>query len=170
VGVQQPRSQKNLIEGQNIPDDGTVTETSIPVPLNGTQEQESAVQKEPDRAQNQTPPLTYLSTEHDILLDPNSTWSYFNKGRLLYDQGKFAEALPFFEDAVRRDNRNADAYYFAGASQVELSRFTDALVYLNTATTLQPTNAGAWVETGRAYEGVGKTREAIEAYARADTI
>lgn len=47
-----------------------------------------------------------------------STESLFNSGVVLWNSGKYAEAKPMFEQAVKADNRNADAHYMLGMAQL----------------------------------------------------
>src|SRR5262245_11688586 len=63
--------------------------------------------------------------------DPKLPLPPFVDGRLLYDQGKFAEALPFFEQALAGAqkpgaSRIAELHYYAGDTLGRLERYPDA--------------------------------------------
>ncbi len=63
--------------------------------------------------------------------DPSLSMEAFIEGRILYDQGRFAEAAPYFERAIG-EARNpavrpvAGLYYFAGDTLGRLERYHDA--------------------------------------------
>lgn len=104
---------------------------------------------------NTTKPLTYIQVEHDLLIEPNNTWSAFNKGRLLFEEGRHSEALPWFIKATTYDPDNAPAWYFTGTTYTELGRYAPAIDALQKALVLDPSNAGTYSEMGRASEKLG---------------
>jgi arylsulfatase A-like enzyme/Tfp pilus assembly protein PilF len=63
--------------------------------------------------------------------EPRLPFVAFVEGRLLYDQGQFAEALPHFEAALAEQKKNGDAplaelHYYAADTFGRLERYPDA--------------------------------------------
>lgn len=63
--------------------------------------------------------------------DPKLPLTAFVEGRILYDQGKFAEALPFFEQALKAQKTAAappmaELHYYAGDTYGRLERYPEA--------------------------------------------
>lgn len=60
------------------------------------------------------------------------------KGLALFNQGKYAEALPHFQKAINLDPDYSSPYLYLGRSYLNLSRWTDAIHPLRTAYRLSP--------------------------------
>ena len=63
--------------------------------------------------------------------DPRLPLPAFVEGRLLYDQGKFAEALPLFEQALREQQKAggaplAELHYYAGDTYGRVEKYAEA--------------------------------------------
>ena len=59
-------------------------------------------------------------------------------GIMLFDQGKFQEAIPNFQRATVQNPKLAEAYLYLGRSQLALRRWRDAIQPLQTAYRLDP--------------------------------
>jgi len=62
----------------------------------------------------------------------------FDLGLALFDQGKFQEALPYFQRATAENPKFAQAYLYWGRSQLSIRRWRDAIQPLRTAYRLAP--------------------------------
>jgi len=62
----------------------------------------------------------------------------FARGLALFNQGRFAAAIPHFEAATREDPEFAQAYFYLGRAYVSESRWRSAIQPLRTAFRLAP--------------------------------
>ena len=67
--------------------------------------------------------------------------SVFETGLTLFNQGRFAEAIPYLEDATRDNPRDAQAYLFLGRALISQSKWRQAIPPLRTAFRLSPRDA-----------------------------
>jgi len=65
----------------------------------------------------------------------------FDQGMALFNQGRFAEAIPYFEAATRDDPNSAQAYLYLGRAYISQSNWRAAIQPLRTAFRLSPENA-----------------------------
>jgi tetratricopeptide (TPR) repeat protein len=65
----------------------------------------------------------------------------FDQGLALFNQGRFAEAVPYFEDATRANPEFARAYFYLGRAYVSQSMWRAAIQPLRTAFRLSPREA-----------------------------
>jgi tetratricopeptide (TPR) repeat protein len=65
----------------------------------------------------------------------------FDQGLALFNQGRFAEAAPYFEDATRADPQFAQAYFYLGRAYISQSQWRAAIPPLRTAFRLAPHEA-----------------------------
>ena len=65
----------------------------------------------------------------------------FDQGVSLFNQGRFEDAIPYFQRATREDPNFAEAYFFLGRSYVSVSRWRSAIQPLRTAFRLAPQEA-----------------------------
>jgi tetratricopeptide (TPR) repeat protein len=62
----------------------------------------------------------------------------FDAGLALFNQGRFQEAVPYFQRATSENPDFAQAYLYLGRSQVSLRRWREAIQPLRTAYRLAP--------------------------------
>ena len=62
----------------------------------------------------------------------------FERGLALFNQGRFAAAIPYFEAATREDPDFAQAYFYLGRAYISESRWRAAIQPLRTAFRLAP--------------------------------
>jgi len=62
----------------------------------------------------------------------------FETGVALFNQGRFADAIPYLEDATRANPRDAEAYLYLGRAYISESRWRKAIPPLRTAFRLSP--------------------------------
>ena len=65
----------------------------------------------------------------------------FDQGMALFNQGRFAAAVPYFEAATRDDPNSARAYLYLGRAYISQSNWRAAIQPLRTAFRLSPENA-----------------------------
>jgi tetratricopeptide (TPR) repeat protein len=65
----------------------------------------------------------------------------FDLGMALFNQGRFAAAIPYFEDATHENPNYAPAYLYLGRSFISQSNWRAAIQPLRTAFRLSPTEA-----------------------------
>ena len=83
-----------------------------------------------------------------IFLASCSTLNPFNPGRdnfeaglTLFNQGRFAESIPYFEDATHQNPDFAEAYLYLGRAHISQSQWRAAIPPLRTAFRLSPRSA-----------------------------
>jgi len=65
----------------------------------------------------------------------------FDQGLALFNQGRFAAAIPYFEEATRDDPNSTQAYLYLGRAYLSQSNWRAAIQPLRTAFRLSPTHA-----------------------------
>ena len=67
----------------------------------------------------------------------------FDQGMRLFNQGRFAAAIPYLEDATRDNPNSAQAYLYLGRAYLSQSNWRAAIQPLRTAFRLAPADAQA---------------------------
>ncbi len=62
----------------------------------------------------------------------------FETGLMLFNQGRFADAIPYLEDATRDDPNDAQAYLYLGRAYISQSKWRQAIAPLRAAFRLSP--------------------------------
>jgi tetratricopeptide (TPR) repeat protein len=62
----------------------------------------------------------------------------FERGRVLFDQGRFEAAIPYFREAIAENPEFGQAYLYLGRSYVSTRRWRDAIQPLRAAHRLAP--------------------------------
>lgn len=88
-------------------------------------------------------------------------------GTLLFAEGRAAEALDHFQQAIRLDGSLASAQNNVGAALLSLQQPAAAIPYLQAAVTLNPGQAVAFANLGHAYYRAAQLDAALTAYQRA---
>ena len=65
----------------------------------------------------------------------------FETGLTLFQQGRFAEAIPYLEDATQINPKDAQAFFFLGRAYISQSKWRQAISPLRTAFRLSPRDA-----------------------------
>ena len=65
----------------------------------------------------------------------------FEQGMALFNQGRFAASIPYFEDATHDDPNYAPAYLYLGRALISQSNWRAAIQPLRTAFRLSPRDA-----------------------------
>ncbi len=104
-------------------------------------------------------------------LESDAATKFYNYGEQSLNQGDFGNAVTFFNQALA-ENRTmlikTDAllylYRDKGYAQIQLDKYTDAIVTLDEGLALYPTDAMLWNNKGYALERLGKTQDALMSY------
>ena len=65
----------------------------------------------------------------------------FETGLTLFQQGRFAEAIPYLEDATHKNPRDGQAFFYLGRAYLSQSKWRQAISPLRTAFRLSPRDA-----------------------------
>jgi tetratricopeptide (TPR) repeat protein/mono/diheme cytochrome c family protein len=84
--------------------------------------------------------------------------------------GRFADAIPPLEQALRLDPRSASAHNYLGGALVAVARVPQAIEHLRTAARLDPGDERIHFNLGNAFSAAGRPAEAHAAYTRALSI
>lgn len=71
----------------------------------------------------------------------NPAYETFDRGVALFNQGHFADSVPYFERATRQDPEFAEAYFYLGRAYISQSKWRAAIPPLRTAFRLSPSGA-----------------------------
>lgn len=93
----------------------------------------------------------------------NSMDAHHNMGYALEIQGRYAQAVEFYENAIKLAPQLAPLYVNAGRSYYWLSDFEKAADYFKQAIRLNPTDPEAYNWLGRTYSTTGEYTRAIDA-------
>jgi len=103
--------------------------------------------------------------------DPHLPVAAYVEGRLLYDHGRFSEAMPHFEEAItawaKTPGAGAEAiedlYFYAGDALTRLERFSEAEFAFEEQLRAVPHHARARAGLAMVYVRTGRTDEAEDA-------
>lgn len=88
-----------------------------------------------------------------------------NKARSLYDEGKYAEAIPLLEDLTRSGNANADLLYYLASSYAYTSNYEKAVGAYERLFDVSPDYSSyAYYECGYSYAGLREYDKAAQYY------
>lgn len=62
----------------------------------------------------------------------------FDTGLMLFNQGRFADAIPYLEDATMENPRDAQAFLYLGRAYISQSKWRQAIAPLRAAFRLSP--------------------------------
>jgi arylsulfatase A-like enzyme/Tfp pilus assembly protein PilF len=97
--------------------------------------------------------------------DPSRPIAAFVDGRIMYDQGRYDAAAPYFEQAIGelrnpRSRPVQELYYYAGDTLGRLERYNDAEVAFKEELKLYPLNARARGGLAMLYQATGRPDDA----------
>jgi len=94
----------------------------------------------------------------------------FLKGIYYSNIKDYARAIPFFDEAIKRDWRFVDPYIEKGIILFDQKNYDEALKTFQYATNISYTSADNYYWMGRCYEAIGKKEDAIDYYYKALTF
>ena len=99
--------------------------------------------------------------------DPAGAAQSKSRGNAYLEHGDYERAVEAFDEAIRLDPRDAEAYYLRGSAYSYLGRFKRALEDGSAAILLDPTDASSHNERGAGHLNEGRYRRALEEYEEA---
>lgn len=108
--------------------------------------------------------------EQALALNPNYPWPYHNLGLLHEHRGDYAAAIPFYQQALERHQRDKDkavTWDNLGNVYAAQGESDEAMAAYRWASVLNPTYAPPWHGLGDVYSALGRDDEAIKAYRQA---
>ncbi|MDD1716986.1 MAG: tetratricopeptide repeat protein [Methanoregulaceae archaeon] len=96
--------------------------------------------------------------------------SWTQKGDLLFTQGRYAEALDAYDQAIALDPYNSHEWNKKGESLSMLGRYVDAIQAFEKTVELDPYYTKAWDNKGDAFYRLGMFTEANDAFDRAIAV
>lgn len=96
-----------------------------------------------------------------------SAGSLMAMGDALVDQGKYEEAIGYYNQSVALDPKMAMAWCGKGIALNGLGRYAEANDAFDKAIAISPSYSKAWYQKGNALYGLGRYEEAIAAYDKA---
>jgi tetratricopeptide (TPR) repeat protein len=103
-------------------------------------------------------------------LNPYSSEAWYNKGFILYKQGRYNEAIQAYDKAIEIDPRWTWPLNNKGLALDLLSKHDEAIQAYDKALEIDPQLAKAWNNKGIALDLLGKHDEAVQAYNKAIEI
>jgi len=97
--------------------------------------------------------------------DPN-----FAQAKALIEAKRYKEAMPYLQQAVATNPRNADAYNLMGYATRKSGDANGSLQYYNQALAIDPKHLGANEYVGEAYLMLDRPQEAQQHLARLDSL
>lgn len=91
----------------------------------------------------------------------------YKEGMTLYENGKYKEAIPYFNKATEFDPEHIYAYNSMGLCYYNLNKYDEAIRAYDKALNLAPEDAVIWYNRGRVYQDIENYDEAITCYDRA---
>ena len=101
---------------------------------------------------------------------PNNAESRALLGSSLIEVGRFADAIPHLQAAIRLNGRSASAHNDLGTALMEQGQLDDALVEFQRAIAITPTDENMYFNLGNALTHASRSSEAAGAYQRAITL
>jgi tetratricopeptide (TPR) repeat protein len=101
---------------------------------------------------------------------PQRAEYYLELAEALRNNGQMANALPLYEEAVRRSPKSFIGLQKLGVALRRSGKHAEAVKFLQMATSASPGNAITWHELGLAYRAQGKQQDAVTALRKATAL
>ncbi len=113
--------------------------------------------------------MKHALAEADIAarLAPDAAATHFNRGALLFDLGRPADARPEFEAAIRLDPSAPEPHYYLGMIAKQAGEYQAAIDNLEIVVSHESRNAAAWYLLGQCLESQSRHPDAIDAWRQA---
>ena len=102
--------------------------------------------------------------------DPKAVSAYGIMGTILYDQGKYDEAIKYFEVLYQAGDKRSEVISALAAAYASKGSYGEALKYVDEALTLNPSNLAALATKGGIYYAKEQYPQAIDVYTKAIAI
>jgi len=101
----------------------------------------------------------------------DKSWNFYLKGKELFEQGQFVQAIQVLKQAIKLEPTHGDFYYFLGQSQKEFELLKpEAEINLKKAIELSPWNAEPVYALGVFYRSENKMKMAERCFQRVKEI
>ncbi|MEW5822389.1 MAG: tetratricopeptide repeat protein [Cyanobacteriota bacterium] len=100
-------------------------------------------------------------------LENIQTASKYDEALALHQQGKIAEAIPLYEEALKADTNNVEILVNLGAAHQANRNYSSAINSYNKAITIDPNSSLAYYYLGATYHAKNQMNEAILNYKKA---
>ena len=94
----------------------------------------------------------------------------YAQGKALVEAKRFKEAMPYLQQAVAKDPKNADAYNLMGYATRKSGDANGSLQYYNQALAIDPKHLGAHEYIGEAYLQLDRPQDAQQHLAKLDSL
>jgi len=81
-------------------------------------------------------------------MNPNDLTAGIEKGRILYQLGRFDEAIQAFDAVIRIDRKNADAWYEKALVYSYMGCYEEVIQVCDRSLQINPEKAEAWFLRG----------------------
>ncbi|MFO7723187.1 MAG: tetratricopeptide repeat protein [Bacteroidales bacterium] len=92
------------------------------------------------------------------------------KGKKKLSMGLNDQALEYFDDAIKKNNENHEAWHFRGSCKVSLGLPLEGIPDFGKAIELKPDYAPAWYNRGLAWFYLGEQQKACEDWKQAEAL
>ena len=106
----------------------------------------------------------YELLDKAISMDSNDENVYFEYGKALFNEQKYADAILKFNKAIEFGILNVAAYVYAGICYFYMNEFDKGIEILTKSIDLNPNVASSWLWRANNYAGLAKNAEACEDY------
>ncbi len=93
--------------------------------------------------------------------------SWLKKGNAFFDQGKYEDAIPCYDNVIEKDPNNKWGWINKGWALAELKKHGEAISCLDHTTEMYPKSADVWSRKGFALNSLNKFDDAIVAFDKA---
>ncbi len=97
-------------------------------------------------------------------LKPKSAEPPYSAGVYFQQNNEYKKAVKMYEQALKADEKYYQAYYNSALINIEIGRYSDAIVNLNTVVRLEPGLVDAYYMRGICYEAMNNKEDAIVNY------
>ena len=116
---------------------------------------------------DQKNPLALVYFNRILELDPDSKFTFYNRGMYHLAVKNYDEAIMDFTSCTTLDPLDIESYFNLGYIHIELKVYREAIGYFDKALAVQPINHRALYGKGFAYELLGDLPNAANAYKQA---
>ena len=102
-----------------------------------------------------------------IAIAPKHPGAYLQRGHLLFDEGRYGEALEDYDTVLRIDSNVLQAHSSRANALTKLGRFEEALINHSRAIELDPQHAMSYLNRGGSYAAMGDRAQAKADWKRA---
>ncbi len=116
-----------------------------------------------------------LTQQLELLKSTNAQLSftandYVEQGKALYFEGRYEEAITFYDRATQMEPENPRAWFGRGAALARMQQMEEAIAAYDRAIQIKPDSSEVWFGKGAALAKMQRLEEAISAYDKATQL